>query len=205
MRAERKESDDPSEQGAIRWVLGINLTQVAAAGIVGFLASSAGLLGAALDNLGDAAVYAVSLYAARRGVVAKARAARLSGVLLVMSGLGLVAEVLRRFVAGSNPVGPAMIAVATLNGATNLINLKLLKPHRDRGVHVEASWIFTTNDMIVNGGIVASGLLVMLFDSRFPDLVIGLVVAAVVLNGAREIFEQARDAAHVKEASRVQV
>jgi Co/Zn/Cd efflux system component len=194
LRADAGEDRKPGEHRAIRWVLVINFTQFLAAGTVGLLASSAGLLGAALDNLGDTAVYGVSLYAASRGNAAKARAARLSGALLVLSGLGLVAEVLRRFVAGSDPVGPAMIATAMLNGATNLINLKLLKPHRDRGVHVEASWIFTTNDMIVNGGVVASGLLVMLFDSRIPDLIIGFVVAAVVLNGAREIFEQARAA-----------
>lgn len=183
---------DASERRTLARVLAINATQVAVAGTVAILADSAGLLGAAIDNLGDAAVYVVSLYAVGRTVVAKSRAARLSGVLLIVSALGLLAEVVRRFFGGSQPIGLAMILVALANAATNLLNLRLLRPHRERGVHLKASWIFTTNDAIVNGGTAVSGVLVMVLDSRLPDLLIGLAVAGMVLKGGWEILGQAR-------------
>ena len=202
MSATRGESDDEprldardaAERRTLVRVLWINLSQVLVAGGVGLIADSTGLLGAALDNLGDAAVYAVSVYAVGRTAVAKARVARLSGVLLALLGLALLAEVIRRYVTGSDPIGPAMIVTAIANAATNAWALRLLRAHRDEGVHLKASWIFTTNDMLANLGVAASGVAVMLFDSPLPDLVIGLLVAGIVLKGAWEILVEAREA-----------
>ena len=185
---------DAAERSTLKWVLGINAIQVLVAGTVGILADSTGLLGAALDNLGDAAVYVVSLYAVGRTVAAKARAARLSGVLLIVLAVVLLGEVIRRFVTGSDPIGLAMILTALANAATNLINLRLLRAHRDRGVHLRATWIFTTNDTIVNAGTVFTGVAVMLFKSPLPDLLIGLLVAGIVIKGGWEILKQAREA-----------
>lgn len=185
---------DAAERRILKWVLGINLSQFVLAGVVGFVASSAGLLGAALDNLGDAAVYLVSLYAVGRTVAAKSRAARLSGILLIVLALALLAEVLRRFVGGSEPIGLAMIVTAIVNAGTNVINLRLLRSQRERGVHLKASWIFTTNDMLGNLGVVLSGLAVIIFKSQLPDLLIGIVVAAIVIKGGWYILKDAREA-----------
>lgn len=188
------DASNAAERRTLVWVLGINLTQVVLAGVVGVLADSVGLLGAALDNLADAAVYIVSLYAVGRSVIAKARAARLSGVLLILIALGLLAEVLRRYFGTSEPIGLAMIVTAFVNAGTNVICLRLLKPQREGGVHLKASWIFTTNDMLANAGIVLSGVAVMYFQSPLPDLLIGLVTVGLVLHGAWEILESAREA-----------
>lgn len=188
---------DPSnaaERRTLRWVLGINATQFLIAGAVGLYAQSTGLLGAALDNLGDALVYAVSLYAVGRSVVAKSRVARLSGYLLILLSVALLVEVIRRFTAGSEPIGPAMIVTALVNAATNVWSLRLLRAHRETGVHMKASWIFTTNDMISNFAIAVSGLAVMLLDSPLPDLVIGLLVSAIVARGGWQILSEAREA-----------
>ena len=87
-----------------------------------------------------------------------------------------------------------MILTAVLNAATNVLNLRLLRSHRERGVHLKASWIFTTNDMIANLGIVASGFAVMVFKSPLPDLLIGLVVVGIVLKGGWDILGEAREA-----------
>lgn len=185
---------DVAEESVLKWLLGINLSQVIVAGAVGIVADSTGLLGAALDNLADAAVYVVSLYAVGRTVVAKSRAARLSGVLLIALAVGLFGEVIRRFVGGAEPIGLAMIVTAIANAGTNLIGLRLLRSHRDRGVHLKASWIFTANDMIVNLGIVASGVAVMVLKSPLPDLLIGLVLVGVIIKGGWEILEHAKEA-----------
>jgi Co/Zn/Cd efflux system component len=185
------DAHDAAERRTLVRVLAINATQALVAGGVGIAAQSTGLLGAALDNLGDAAVYAVSLYAVGRTVVAKARVARLSGVLLILSAVALLAEVIRRFVTGSDPVGLAMILAALANAATNVWALRLLRSHRHAGVHLEASWIFTTNDMLANLGVAVSGVAVMLLRSNLPDLVIGLLVFGIVAKGAWEILENA--------------
>lgn len=190
----RLDARNVDERRTLRWVLGINFTQVLVAGAVGILADSTGLLGAALDNLGDAAVYTVSLYAVGRTVIAKARAANLSGILLILLAFGLLVEVLRRFFAGAEPIGLAMIITALANAATNLLCLRLLRAHRAHGVHFKASWIFTTNDMLANAGIILSGLLVMFLRSPVPDLVIGVLVVGIVLKGGWEILKEAREA-----------
>ncbi|WP_201766697.1 cation transporter [Rhodopirellula europaea] len=108
--------------------------------------------------------------------------------------IGLVADVIRRFISGSEPVGWAMIVVAIINATTNLVCLRLLRSHRDEGVHLNASWIFTTNDMIANLGIVLSGIAVIFFQSQVPDLVIGVIVAGIVVKGGFEILSNAKEA-----------
>ena len=193
--------DDPqlnpeiaSERRTLKIVLAINMSQFAVALTVGLWAQSSGLLGAALDNLGDAAVYVVSLYAVGRTINAKVAAARLSGVLLVSLALLLALEVVRRYFGGAEPIGMAMIVTALINAGTNVVNLRLLRKHRNDGVNLKASWIFTTNDMAANIGIALSGIAVMAFGSAWPDLIIGLVVALVVIKGGFEILREAGEA-----------
>ena len=188
------DASDAAERKTLLWVLGINFLQVIVAGVVGVIADSTGLLGAALDNLGDAVVYAVSIYAVGRTIVAKARVARLSGVILIVLGLALLVEVLRRFFVGAEPIGLAMIVTAIANAATNMLCLRLLRSHRDQGVHLKASWIFTTNDMMANAGIVVSGAAVMFFRSPLPDLIIGLIVGGIVIKGGWDILQEAHEA-----------
>jgi len=190
------DASDAAERKTLVRVLAINFLQVLVAGLVGVVADSTGLLGAALDNLADAGVYAVSIYAVGRTIAAKARVARVSGVLLIVLGLALLVEVLRRFFVGAEPIGLAMIVTAIANAATNLVCLRLLRSHRDQGVHLKASWIFTTNDMLANAGIVVSGAAVMLLGSPLPDLVIGLVVGGIVIKGGWDILKEAREAQH---------
>lgn len=188
------DASNKAERRTLKQVLGINMFQVVMAGTVGFIANSTGLLGAALDNLADSAVYIVSLYAVGRGVIAQARAAKLSGVLLIMLGLMLLVEVIRRFVTEAEPIGWAMIITAIVNAASNLVAMRLLQSNSEKGVHMKASIIFTGNDMLVNLGIVLSGIAVMLLNSPLPDLIISLIVVGVVLQGGWKILKHARDA-----------
>ncbi|MES0875350.1 cation transporter [Sinimarinibacterium sp. HSW-8] len=190
------------DRKTLRTVLAINLAQSLGGGVVGVLASSAGLIGAAVDNLADAGVYGLSLFAVGGSAARKARAARVSGAILILLSLLLVIEVLRRFFAGAEPIGPAMMAAAAINAGLNLVCLRLLRAHRGQGVHFDASWIFTSNDTLVNLGIVASGLLVMVLGSPIPDLVIGVVTAAVAAKGGMEILEMAQEARHGDDAPR---
>ena len=175
-------------------VLMINLAQCAAGAGIGIWASSTALIGAALDNLADASVYAVSLYAVGRAVAVKIRAAKLSGFLLIGLAVMLLVEVVRRFRGGEEPVGTAMMAMAAVNAALNLVCLKLLNKHRGNDVNFKASAIFTNNDSIVNASIVLSGALVMWLGSNIPDLILGIGVALIAASGGREILQGAAKA-----------
>ncbi|NUZ08398.1 cation transporter [Piscinibacter koreensis] len=190
-----------SEDRHILWlVLLINLGQCLIGVLVGLWASSTAVIGAALDNLADASVYGVSLYAIGRAPAIKVRAARLSGWLLILLAVMLLVEVLRRFFGGEAPVGPAMMAMAAVNAALNIVCLRLLKRHRGEDVNFKASAIFTNNDSIVNLAIVLSGALVIWLGSNLPDLILGLVVSAIAVNGGREILTEAREAGEKAES-----
>lgn len=188
------DASSAADRKILRTVLLINLGQSAAGIGLGIWAASTALMGAGLDNLADASVYAVSLYAVGRAAMVKVRAARLSGYLLIGLAVLLLVEVLRRFSGGEEPVGPAMMAIAAANAALNLVCLRLLRRHRGEDVNFKASAIFTNNDSIVNGSIVLSGALVMWLGSNIPDLLLGVVVAAIAANGGREILREASEA-----------
>lgn len=187
-------SDQADDRRILTVVLLINMGQCLGGAGVGIWASSTALIGAALDNLADAMVYGVSLYAVGRSPAIKVRAARLSGWLLIGLAAMLLVEVLRRFFGGQAPLGPAMMAMAAVNAALNIVCLRLLKRHKGEDVNFKASAIFTSNDSIVNLAIVLSGALVMWLDSNVPDLVLGLVVATIAANGGREILSEASEA-----------
>ena len=191
---------DAAERRTLVSVLGINVAQAVVVGAVGLLVDSTGLMGVALDNLADGGVYAVSLYAVGRTQIAKSRAARLSGAALITLGFILLGEVIRRFVFGAEPMGIAMMITASANAAVNLVCLRLLRAHRNDGVHLKASWIFTSNDMLANAGLVLSGAAVMLFDSAIPDLVVGIIVVTIAIKGGFEILEQAARAGNTSDA-----
>ena len=117
---------------------------------------------------------------------------RLEYDLQIALGIGVIIEVIRRLVVGSAPVSVLMIVTGIVAFGANITCLILLAKHRAGEVHMRASWIFSTNDVIANAGVVLSGLLVMWSGSRIPDLVIGAVVSVVVIRGGRLILLEAR-------------
>ena len=187
------DASQESDRGILWKVLLINLGQCLAGIIGGTWASSTAVIGAGLDNLGDAAVYAVSLYAVGRSATIKKRAAQLSGYLLIGFACLLLVEVVRRFFGGESPLGPAMMAMAAANALLNIYCIRLLRQHRGQDINFKASAIFTNNDSIVNGAIVLSGALVMWMNSNLPDLVLGTVVSVIAAKGGYEILSEAKE------------
>ncbi|MBL8517594.1 MAG: cation transporter [Betaproteobacteria bacterium] len=175
-------------------VLLINVAQCAVGIAVGVWANSTAILGSALDNLADAGVYGVSLYAVGRAARFKVLAARLSGWLLMGLAVLLLIEVVRRFMGSETPLGIAMMIMAAVNAGVNLVCLRLLAKHRGDDVNFKASAVFTSNDSLVNLSIVVSGALVLWLGSNVPDLVLGIVVAGIAAHGGREILEAAQKA-----------
>lgn len=184
---------ESKEQSRVLWLLlSINATMFVAEVVVGIIAESTGLIADSLDMLADAAVYGIGLYAVGRAANIKVRAASISGVFQIVLALGVVAEIVRRLIWGSEPQALFMIVVSIVAMSANVGCLALISRHRDGEVHMRASWIFSKNDVIANSGVILAGILVYQLDSRWPDLVIGTVIVLVVLRGGLSIIADAR-------------
>lgn len=180
------------ERRTLGILLAINGVMFVAEATVGWIADSTGLLADSLDMLADAMVYGTALYAVGSSTTLKYRAASVSGWIQITLGIGVIIEVVRRLLVGSEPVSMLMIVTGLIALLANVTCLLLLAKHRDGEVHMRASWIFSTNDVIANTGVVLSGLLVMWSGSRIPDLVIGAIVSALVIRGGVRILQETR-------------
>lgn len=181
------------EEARVLWVLlAINASMFLIEVGAGWVAESTGLIADSLDMLADAGVYAISLVAVGRAGRTKTNAALASGVFQMLLAMGVLGEVTRRFLLGSEPWSALMIGIALLALAANVTCLALLSKHRHGEVHMRASWIFSTNDVIANLGVIGAGALVAATGSRLPDLVIGVIIAGVVLRGGVRIVKDAR-------------
>ena len=181
-------------QSRLLWtVLIINFGFFLIESIAGLVSGSMGLVADSLDMLADAIVYALSLWAVGAAVSRKRRVATVSGYFqLTLAALGFL-EVVRRFIGlEQTPDFATMIVVSTLALIANSVCLYLLQKSRDQEAHMKASMIFTSNDVIINGGVIVAGLLVLLTNSRYPDLVVGGIVFLIVLRGAVRILKLGR-------------
>lgn len=172
--------------------LGLNAAMAVIGGLAGWMGQSAGLLADALDMLSDATAYAIALLAIGRSGVFKARAATLSGVILLALGIGVLFEAGRRFIFGAEPLSQWMIATAMLSLVVNLIVLRLLAPMKTAEVHLRATWLFTRADVVANLGVILAGVLILIFGVPYPDYVIGILIGLYVIREATEILKDAR-------------
>jgi Co/Zn/Cd efflux system component len=160
---------------------------------VGLVSGSMGLVADSLDMGADASVYALSLAAVGTVAARKKQLARTSGYLqLGLATVGLI-EVIRRFVVDVELPDPtSMIVLSSLALVGNIITLVVLHRVRSGEVHLQASWIFTANDIKVNALVITAAIGVALTDSAVPDLLAGAVIFLVVANGARRILSLTR-------------
>ena len=181
-------AEDAAEAKVLKTLLAINGGMFVVEMAVGLLAQSTGLIADSLDMFADAAVYGVALYAVGGAARLKVRAARFAGWLQLALALGALAEVVRRFIQGSEPVSALMMGMGLTALTANIFSLMLIARKRDRGAHMRASYIFSANDVIANLGVILAGALVAFSGSRLPDLIVGTVIGLIVLHGARRIL-----------------
>lgn len=196
---ERPPSSDGSpdqahlQRGALALALGINAAFFAAELTAGLISGSMGLVADSLDMLADASVYALSLLAVGQAVSRQQHLAAASGYLQLGLAVGGLAEVVRRVATGEPPPHvPTMIIVSGLALAANIVVLAVLRRARGDAAHLQAAWIFTSNDIKVNALVIVAGLLVAATTSAVPDLIVGTLIFLIVANGARRILRLSR-------------
>lgn len=190
----------PAYRRVLAWVIALNLLGflVVAAGAI--LAGSASLAANTLDFLADAATYALSLWVIGRSAGTRAGAALFKGGSLAVMAAAILGFAVWRAVNGTLPDAGAISGLGLFGAAVNLLAAILLSRYRDGDANVRSVWLCTRNDLIQCVAVAATGVAVAVTGSRWPDLIVGVFLAAVFLRSAWQIIGQAR--AELREAHR---
>lgn len=172
-------------------VLAINAVMFVLEFGAGVIAGSAALMADASDMLGDALVYAVSLYALARSDRWKAGAAMLKGVVILALGIGIAVNVALKIHSGVPPSSTLMLGFGALALVANLVCFRLLTRFRHQDVNMASTWECSRNDLINNTGVILAAVLVWWLASPWPDIVIGSLMALVFLRSAFRVMREA--------------
>ncbi len=191
-QTDQTEFNDISNQKKLLWiVLGINFAFFLIEMTTGLISKSMGLVADSLDMLADSFVYGISLLAVGGTLIKKKQIAKLAGYFQITLAIIGFLEVLRRFFGADKlPDFQTMIIVSVFALIANGICLYILQKSKGKEeAHMKASVIFTSNDVIINLGVIIAGFLVNWLSSDKPDLFIGIIVFVLVIQGAFRILK----------------
>ncbi len=175
----------------VLWIaLGVNAAMFVIEVFAGFAAGSVSLQADALDFLGDAANYAISLTVLTMSLSWRARAALLKGATMGGFGLWVLAAATINLVNGRAPDPMTMGAVGFLALAANLGVAALLYRFREGDANMRSVWLCTRNDAIGNVAVMAAALGVFGTGGNWPDIVVAAVMASLALSAAFEIIRR---------------
>ncbi len=189
--ADEPYGDESKNDRRLLWlVLGINLFFFVLEMLTGFISGSMGLVADSLDMLADSIVYALALFAVGGSAARKRGVARTSGYFQLLLALFGILEVTRRFLGFEEvPEFRTMIIISALALTGNAASLFLLQKSKNDEAHIRASKIFTSNDVIINMGVILAGIAVYITGSKLPDLIVGAIVFFIVARGAYRILQ----------------
>ena len=162
-------------------VLATNLVLFAGEFSAGWWADSSALQADSLDSLGDALVYAMSLWAVGRSLRQRSHVVLFKGGIQALFGIAVLLEVTRRAWLGAEPLAPVMAIAAGVALVGNLVCFGLLTRFRSDDMNMRSVWLCSRNDLVNNSGVILAAGLVAITGSRWPDLVVGTGVALLFL------------------------
>lgn len=172
-------------------VMAINFVMFVAEFGGGVYARSSALMADSVDMLGDAAVYALSLYALHRGPRWEAGAALAKGGVILVFGIAVMIEIADKIVNGVPPSSTLMLAFGSVALAANLTCLALLWRFRSENVNMSSAFECSRNDVASNVGVLVAAGLVAMTGAAWPDIVIGGVIAIIFLRSAWRVLAEA--------------
>lgn len=179
--------------GRVLWmVMAINATMFVVEGYAGIVAQSTSLLADALDMLGDALIYAFSLFVLHRSAQWQARAAMAKGIFMMAFGLAVLAEAAHKALVPAMPLPMTMGIVGAIALAANLACFLMLYRHRADNLNMSSTWLCSRNDLIANASVIAAAGATAVLASRWPDIVVGVAIAALFLRSAFTVIRAAR-------------
>ncbi|SFT34964.1 Cation efflux family protein [Lishizhenia tianjinensis] len=188
----RQNFDSARNQRKMLWaVLWINFVFFILEMTTGLFSKSMGLVADSLDMLADSFVYGISLFAVGGSLIRKKRIAKTAGYFQIILAIVGFTEVIRRFIGAEElPNFTTMIIVSIFALIANAACLYILQKSKNKeDAHMQASMIFTSNDVIINLGVILAGILVLYLENGLPDLIIGSLVFILVIQGAFRILK----------------
>lgn len=167
---------------------GMFLAEMAA----GLAAGSSSLQADALDFLGDAANYAISLGVAGLALSWRARAALLKGASLGLLGLWVLASTAWHALAGTLPSAEVMTVVAVIALVANGGVALMLYRFRGGDANMRSVWICSRNDAIGNVAVLLAAAGVFGSGQGWPDAAVALIMAVLSVSGGWQIVRQAQ-------------
>ena len=159
--------------------------------MAGTAADSRALQADALDFLGDAGNYAVSLAVVGAALAWRARAALLKSVFMLGFAAWVFASAVLAFVNGTSPNPAMMGAVGALALAANAGVALLLYRYRTGDANMHSVWICSRNDAIGNVAVMLAAIGVFGTGSAWPDLIVASIMAGLALTGGSQVFRHA--------------
>jgi Co/Zn/Cd efflux system component len=192
----------PAEQLAVdarlrRVVIAVAVLNLAYFGVefgVALAIGSVSLFADSVDFLEDAAVNLLIAIALGWSLAARARLGMaLAGVLLI-PGIATLFTAWEKLVA---PLPPAPIALSVTGLGAFVVNFScafmLARVRTHGGSLTRAAFLSARNDVLANIAIVIAGIVTAYTRSGWPDLVVGLGIAALNAGAAREVWSAARE------------
>lgn len=169
-------------------VMVINITMFVAEFTAGVIGQSSALMADSVDMLGDAFVYALSLYALSRGPRWEAGAALTKGAIILAFGLGIIVEIAFKIGNGITPSSQIMMTFSAIALMANGACLALLWRFRKLNVNMSSTFECSRNDVASNIGVLVAGAVVAWSGSFWPDIAIAAIIAAIFLRSALSVL-----------------
>lgn len=189
---DREKLNDAAWRRVLWIALVINAAMFGVEIIAGVTAESASLKADALDFLGDAANYAISLGVAGMALVWRARAALAKGASILLFGLWVLGNSVWMAAQGIVPAAETMGIVGVIALLANISCAAMLWRHREGDANRRSVWICSRNDAIGNIAVVAATLGVFGTGTGWPDIAVAAIMAGLALSGGWQIIRQAR-------------
>jgi Co/Zn/Cd efflux system component len=182
---------DSSYRRVLWAVLAINAAMFAIEIGAGLAAGSASLQADALDFLGDAGNYAISLFVVGMALRYRAMAALTKGATMGVFGLWVIGITAWHAVQGTLPGAFTMGAVGLAALAANAASFGLLWAYRGGDANMRSAWICTRNDVLGNFAVLVAALGVFGTGTGWPDIIVAAIMAVLALQGAWAVIRQA--------------
>jgi Co/Zn/Cd efflux system component len=156
----------------------------------GLAGRSASLQADALDFLGDAANYGISLFVVGMALRYRASAALAKGATTAAFGLWVIGTAVWHALHGTLPSAITMGAVGFTALAANAASFGLLWMYRNGDANMRSAWICTRNDVLGNLAVLIAALGVFGTGTGWPDVIVAAIMAALALQGATSVVRQ---------------
>lgn len=156
----------------------------------GHLAGSNALQADALDFLGDALTYGITLAAIGAAAATRAKAALFKGSTLFLMGLWVFGSTAYHVLVLGIPRAELMGAIGFLALVANVTSVLLLMKYKDGDANVRSVWLCSRNDAIGNVAVMVAAAAVWFTASKWPDLIVAALMAGLFLWSAFQILRQ---------------